>query len=76
MSIIVTEEDLCKKHDKVSAIFSSFSILPQNVVQPQCRGCSKMTLNPIYVLIIVTHSQGFVYIKNMGVKYTKQRPTP
>ena len=46
MSIIVTEEDLCKKHDKVSAIFSSFSILPQNVVQPQCRGCSKMTLNP------------------------------
>ena len=29
MSIIVTDEDLCKKHDKVSAIFSSFSILPQ-----------------------------------------------
>ena len=69
MSIIVTEEDLCKKHDKVStisAIFSSFSIYPKNVVQPQCRGRSKMTLNLIFVLIIVTQTQCFESIKKYG----------
>ena len=57
-----------------SAIFVHFQFYPSNVVQPQCRGHSKMTLNIIFVLIIVTHAQGFGKIKNMGVKGTKQCP--
>ena len=69
MSIIVTEEDLRKKHDKVSSIseiFSYFQFNSKNVVEPQCRGCSKITLNPIFVLIIATHAEGFVYVKKYG----------
>ena len=46
--------------------FVSMPFYPKNVVQPQCRGRSKMTLNIIFVLIIVTHAQGFESIKKYG----------
>ena len=39
---------------------------PQNSVQPQCRTRSKPNLNIIFVLIIVTHAQGFVPVKKYG----------
>ena len=66
MCIIVTEEDLCKKHVTKVHYFVSMPFYPKNVVQPQCRGRSKMTLNIIFVLIIVTHAQGFESIKKYG----------
>ena len=58
MCIIVTEEYLFKKHAKKWHFFVHFQFYPSNVVQPQCRGHSKMTLNIIFVLTIVTHAQG------------------
>ena len=39
---------------------------PQNSVQPQCRTRSKPNLNIIFVLIIITHAQGSIYVKKYG----------
>ena len=66
MCIIVTEEDLFKKHAKKGTFFVHFLFYPTNVVQ---------TLNIIFALTIVTHAQSFGYKKNMGVKGPKQRPS-
>ena len=51
---------------KKGNFFVHFIFYPTNVVQPQCRGRSKMTLNIIFVLTIVTHAQGFGYKKKYG----------
>ena len=45
--------------------FVSMPFSPQNSVQPQCRTRSKLNLNIIFVLIIVTHAQGSVYVKKI-----------
>ena len=67
MCIIVTEEDLCKKHVTKSALFCQYAFLPQKCCPAAvCRGRSKMTLNIIFVLIIITHAQGFESIKKYG----------
>ena len=55
--------------------FANFQVYPQNVFKPQMIPTLKITLNPILVLIIITHTRGFETIKNMVVKGTKQRPT-
>ena len=66
MCIIVTEEDLCKKHVEKVKYFVSIPFYPQNSVQPQCRTRSKPNLNIIFVLIIVTDAQVFKTIKKYG----------
>ena len=43
--------------------FFNSQFYPKNVVQPQCRGRSKMTLNTINECIIITHAHGFVPVK-------------
>ena len=66
MSIIVTEEDLCKKLVKKVQHFVIMPFYPKNIVNPQCRTCSKPNLNIIFVLIIITHAQGFENVKKYG----------
>ena len=68
MSIIITEEDLCKKHAKKCAKFCQFSSLPSKCFQAANDPTKtlKMTLNPILVLIIITHARGFETIKKYG----------
>ena len=66
MCIIVTEEDLCKKYVEKVQYFVSMPFYPQNNVQPWCRTHSKPNLNIIFVLIIVTHAQGFVPVQKYG----------
>ena len=50
--------------------FANFQVYPQNVFKPRMIPTLKMTLNPIFVLIIITHAQVFETIKNMGAKGT------
>ena len=56
MSIIITEEDLCKKHAKKCAKICQFSSLPSKCFQaandPNTKNDSKP--HPILVLIIIT----------------------
>ena len=66
MSIIITEEDLCKKHAKNVQDLANFQVYPQNVFKPRMIPTLKMTLNPIFVLIIITHAQVFETIKKHG----------
>ena len=66
MSIIITEEDLCKKHAKNVQKFANFQVYPQNGFKPRMIPTLKMTLNPIFVLIIITHAQVFETIKKHG----------
>ena len=54
--------------------FANFQVYPQNVFKPRMIPTLKMTLNPILVLIIITHARGFETIKKYGGKGTKQRP--
>ena len=66
MSIIVTEEDLYKKHSKISAIsaiFVHFQFYPKNVVDFQEENSLKDQNLITFVLKIVTHAQGFWLIK-------------
>ena len=67
MSIIVTEEDLRKKHAQISAIFFHFQFYPQNVVDFWEENSLKNQNFIIFVLKIVTHAQGFWLIKNFEV---------
>ena len=66
MSIIVTEEDLCKKHVEKVQYFVCMPYYPKNNVQPWCRTRSKPNLNIIFVLIIVTDAQVFESVKKYG----------
>ena len=50
--------------------FANFQVYPQNGFKPYMIPTLKLTLNPIFVLIIITHAQVFECIKNMGVKGT------
>ena len=43
--------------------FANFQVYPQNVFKPRMIPTLKMTLNPILVLIIITHARGFETIK-------------
>ena len=44
--------------------FANFQVYPQNVFKPQMIPTLKMTLNPIFVLIIITHAQVFECIND------------
>ena len=46
--------------------FANFQVYPQNVFKPRMIPTLKMTLNPILVLIIITHAWGFEYITIFG----------
>ena len=46
--------------------FANFQVYPQNVFKPRMIPTLKMTLNPIFVLIIITHAQVFETIKKHG----------
>ena len=46
--------------------FANFQVYPQNVFKPRMIPTLKMTLNPIFVLIIITHARGFESIKIFG----------
>ena len=46
--------------------FDNFQVYPQNVFKPRMIPTLKMTLNPIFVLIIITHAQGFETVKIYG----------
>ena len=46
--------------------FANFQVYPQNVFKPLMIPTLKMTLNPIFVLIIITHAQVFECIKKHG----------
>ena len=59
MSIIITEEDLCKNSEKSVHI----QFYPKNVANPGMMGTKKRTLNIILVLIIITHAWGFKPIR-------------
>ena len=63
MSIIITEEDLCKNLEQTLQQFVHIQFYPKNVAQPRMMGTKKMTLNIILVLRIITHAWGFEPIK-------------
>ena len=46
--------------------FANFRVYPPNVFNPGRIPTLKMTLNPIFVLIIITHAQGFETVKIYG----------
>ena len=46
--------------------FANFQVYPQNVFKPRMIPTLKLTLNPIFVLIIITHAQVFETIKKYG----------
>ena len=46
--------------------FANFQVYPQNVFKLRMIPTLKMTLNPIFVLIIITHAQVFETIKKHG----------
>ena len=66
MSIIITEEIYAKNMTKNMQKFANFQVYPQNVFKPRMIPTLKMTLNPILVLIIITHARGFEAIKIFG----------
>ena len=45
---------------------ANFQVYPTNLANPGRIGTIRMTLNIIFVLIIVTHAQGFQSIKKDG----------
>ena len=46
--------------------FANFQVYPQNGFKPRMIPTLKLTLNPIFVLIIITHAQVFETIKKHG----------
>ena len=63
MSIIITEEDLCKKYAKKLQKMANFQVYPTNLANPGRMGTITMTLNIMLVLRIITHAQGFESIE-------------
>ena len=45
---------------------ANFQVYPTNLANPGRMGTIKMTLNIMLVLRIITHAQGFEYIKIFG----------
>ena len=45
---------------------ANFQVYPTNLANPGRIGTIRMTLNIIFVLIIITHAQGFESIKIFG----------
>ena len=45
---------------------ANFQVYPTNLANPGRIGTIRMTLNIIFVLIILTHAQGFESIKKYG----------
>ena len=45
---------------------ATFQVYPTNLANPGRIGTIKMTLNIIFVLIIITHARGFESIKIFG----------
>ena len=54
-------QKISKKMQKMA----NFQVYPTNLANPGRIGTIRMTLNIIFVLIIVTHAQGFVYVKKI-----------
>ena len=76
MSIIITEEDLCKKHAKKCAEICKFSSLPLKCFQAANDPNTKNDSKPHISAYNYNTRTGFrLRKKNMGVKGTKQRPS-
>ena len=66
MSIIITEEDLCKKHAKKCAKICQFSSLPSKCYQAANDPNTKNDSKPHISAYIITHARGFETIKKYG----------